>query len=66
MPEHLTNRPLLGHQLFAAGRSHTGSVTLAAQDRRDLADGRLMIRIYLERGKDAAARVICRCASVGE
>jgi len=43
------------HQLFAAGRSHTGSVTLAAQDRRDLADGRLMIRIYLEDGSGSAS-----------
>ncbi len=43
------------HQLFAAGRSHTGSVTLAAQDRRDLADGRLMIRIYLEEGRGSAS-----------
>jgi hypothetical protein len=34
------------HQLYVAGQSAGGTVTLSAADRRDLADGRLLIRVY--------------------
>ncbi len=43
------------HQLFAAGQPTSGSVTLLAADRQDLAEGRLLLRVYLanERGSGA-------------
>jgi amidase len=34
------------HQLYVAGQPAGGTVTLSAADRRDLADGRLLIRVY--------------------
>jgi Asp-tRNA(Asn)/Glu-tRNA(Gln) amidotransferase A subunit family amidase len=36
------------HQLFGAGRSTTGSVAVTAADRADLAEGRLIVRFYLD------------------
>jgi amidase len=34
------------HQLYVAGQSATGTVTLSAADRRDLAAGRMLVRFY--------------------
>lgn len=45
------------HELFATGQATSGSVTLSAADRRDLADGRLLIRFYLANGQGSAGDV---------
>ena len=36
------------HELFGAGRDLTGSVAVSATDRADLAEGRLIVRVYLK------------------
>ena len=36
------------HELFGAGRTLTGSVAVSAVDRADLAEGRLIVRVYLK------------------
>jgi Asp-tRNA(Asn)/Glu-tRNA(Gln) amidotransferase A subunit family amidase len=48
------------HQLYAAGQSLTGTVTLSSADRRDLADGRLVARFYLREHAGSAGDVIIR------
>ena len=45
------------HQLFGADRAPAGTVTLAAADRRDLAEGGLLARFYLRNGRGSAADV---------
>jgi hypothetical protein len=45
------------HQLFAAGQPAAGSVTLSAADRKDAAEGRLLVRFYLQNGRGSAADV---------
>jgi amidase len=35
------------HQLFGAARSTTGSINVSAADRADLAEGRVIVRLYL-------------------
>ena len=35
------------HELFGAGQSTTGSITVSAADRADLSEGRLVVRFYL-------------------
>jgi Asp-tRNA(Asn)/Glu-tRNA(Gln) amidotransferase A subunit family amidase len=45
------------HPLFGAAQSATGSVTLGFSDRRDLAEGTLMLRFYLRDGRDATGEV---------
>jgi hypothetical protein len=41
--------------LFAAGQPAAGSVTLSAADRKDAAEGRLLVRFYLQNGRGSAA-----------
>ena len=48
------------HQLFAVGRPQNGVVTLSAQDRRDLAEGRLLVRFYVESVKGSSGDVPVR------
>jgi amidase len=48
------------HQLFAVDRPHNGVVILSAQDRRDLADGRLLVRFYVESVKGSSGDVPLR------
>jgi amidase len=48
------------HQLYAAGQSPTGTITLSSADRRDLADGRLVARFYLRDHAGSAGDVIIR------
>jgi Asp-tRNA(Asn)/Glu-tRNA(Gln) amidotransferase A subunit family amidase len=43
------------HQLFVAGQSPTGSVTLTAADRRDLAANQLIVRFFVKNGRGSAA-----------
>jgi hypothetical protein len=43
--------------LFAAGQPAAGSVTLSAADRKDAAEGRLLVRFYLQNGRGSAADV---------
>ncbi|MGQ0734998.1 MAG: amidase family protein [Acidobacteriota bacterium] len=43
------------HQLVAAGGPASGSVKLSAQDRRDLAEGRLLVRLYVADRAEPAA-----------
>jgi hypothetical protein len=45
------------HRLFAPGQDSTGSVTLSAADREDLATGHLMIRFFVRDGPGSAADV---------
>jgi amidase len=45
------------HQLFASGLPNTGTITLAAADRKDLAEGRLLVRFYLRNGRGSAGDV---------
>src|SRR6185369_13531895 len=45
------------HQLFAAGQAAAGSVSLSAADRKDAAEGRLLVRFYLPNGRGSAADV---------
>lgn len=42
------------HQLFAAGQPTTGTVMLSDADRRDMADGRLLVRFFLRNGPGSA------------
>ena len=42
------------HELFGAGRSTKGSITVSAADRADLAEGRLIVRFYLRGVKGSA------------
>ena len=41
------------HQLYGPAQPAVGSVTLAFTDRRDLAEGRLMLRFYARDGRGA-------------
>jgi amidase len=43
------------HMLFAAGQSTIGSVVLSAMDRKNLADGRLIVRVFLRDVQGSAA-----------
>jgi amidase len=45
------------HQLYGPAQPATGSVTLAFTDRRDLAEGRLMLRFYARDGRGATGDV---------
>jgi amidase len=45
------------HQLFGAGEPASGAVALSFSDRRDLADGKLMVRFYARDGRGSAADV---------
>jgi hypothetical protein len=45
------------HQLFAPGLPADGSVTLSFADRNDLADGRLLVRVFLRDTRGSAADV---------
>ena len=45
------------HQLFAAGQPAAGSVSLSAADRKDAAEGRLLVRFYLQNGRGSAADI---------
>jgi Asp-tRNA(Asn)/Glu-tRNA(Gln) amidotransferase A subunit family amidase len=45
------------HQLFGQGLPTTGAVTLAAADRKDLAEGRLLVRFYLRNGRGSTGDV---------
>jgi amidase len=45
------------HQIFVPGQSDTGSVTLSAADRKDLAAGRLLIRFFLRNSAGSAGDV---------
>src|SRR5262249_57181905 len=45
------------HQLFAAGQPAAGSVTLSAADRKDAAEGHLLVRFYVQNGRGSAADV---------
>jgi len=42
------------HELFGTGRSTKGSITVSAADRADLAEGRLIVRLYLRGVKGSA------------
>lgn len=43
------------HQLFAAGGPTAGTVTLSSADRKDLADGRLLARLYVKDGNGSVS-----------
>jgi len=45
------------HQLFAPGQPAAGRVMLSAADRKDAAEGRLLVRFYLQNGRGSAADV---------
>jgi Asp-tRNA(Asn)/Glu-tRNA(Gln) amidotransferase A subunit family amidase len=45
------------HLLYSTGGSTTGTITLSSADRRDLADGHLMLRLYLPSKPGSAADV---------
>jgi Asp-tRNA(Asn)/Glu-tRNA(Gln) amidotransferase A subunit family amidase len=50
------DKPGAARQLLVGrGRGPSGAVTLSAGDRRDLADGRLMVRAYLPGGRGSAS-----------
>jgi len=51
------------HQLFAVDRPHEGAISLSAQDRRNLADGQLLVRFYLEHVKGSSGDVPLRFTS---
>jgi hypothetical protein len=48
------------HQLFGAGEPLSGFVVLSSADRRDLADGRLLARVYLKDHAGSAGDVPLR------
>jgi hypothetical protein len=43
------------HPLFLAGLAPSGTVLLSSVDRRDLAEGRLMVRVFVRNVRDSAA-----------
>lgn len=45
------------HQLFAPGQPTTGTVMLSDADRRDMADGRLLVRFFLRNGRGSTGDV---------
>jgi amidase len=48
------------HQVYAAGQPVTGTITLSAVDRRDLDEGRLVLRFYTAKGQGSAGDVPLR------